>query len=231
MKRRQELQVSAGIHWVRGEIEQSITRARTLIDHYAESGGNPLQLQQAYLELHQVRGTAAMIQCFGMAAVASEMAAALHDVIQSTVDDPEPLYSALLGATIQLTDYVQALTEGTPDCALIMQPTINELRLARGQPVLTEADIFIQQMQAQGPVPLAVPTPPDGTTAQQQARRLRPVFQSSLLAWIRGGADAQTAAARVGKIAELISTHATEAAVHQLWRIAAAAIEAYLTKG
>ncbi len=230
MKRRQELQVSAGIHWVRGEIEQSITRARSLIDHYAESGGNPLQLQQAYLELHQVRGTAAMIQCFGMAAVAAEMAAALHDVIQNKVGEPESLYSALLGATIQLSDYVQALTEGTPDCALIMQPTINELRLARGQPVLTEADIFIQQMQAQGQV-LIVPTPPDGSTAQQQARRLRPAFQSSLLAWIRGGADAQTAAARVGKIAELIASHATDAGVHQLWRTAAAAIEAYLTQG
>ncbi|MDP9142895.1 MAG: Hpt domain-containing protein, partial [Pseudomonadota bacterium] len=230
MKRRQELQVSAGIHWVRGEIEQSITRARSLIDHYAESGGNPLQLQQAYLELHQVRGTAAMIQCFGMAAVAAEMASALHDIIQGKVGDAESLYSALLGATIQLSDYVQALTEGTPDCALIMQPTINELRLARGQPVLTEADIFIQQMQAQGQV-LTVPTPPDGSTAQQQARRLRPVFQSSLLVWIRGGADAQTAAARVGKVAELIASHATEAGVHQLWRTAAAAIEAYLTQG
>src|SRR5690606_19634496 len=103
------LKVSAGIHWVRGELEQSIARARVLIDTCAESGGSPLQLQQAYVELQQVRGTAAIIQCYGMAAAAAEMAAAVHDLIQGQVSDQEPLYAALLGATIQLTDYVQAL--------------------------------------------------------------------------------------------------------------------------
>ena len=43
MNERQRPQLIAGIHWVRGEIEQSIARARGLIDHYAESGGDALQ--------------------------------------------------------------------------------------------------------------------------------------------------------------------------------------------
>ena len=88
-------QLITGIHWVRGELDQSITRARTLIDHYAESGGDPLQLQQAYVELHQVRGTAAMIECHGLATVAAEMAAALQDLSQQRIAEPEPLYGAL----------------------------------------------------------------------------------------------------------------------------------------
>ena len=60
MNERQRPQLIAGIHWVRGEIEQSIARARGLIDHYAESGGDALQLQQAYTELDQVRAHVAI---------------------------------------------------------------------------------------------------------------------------------------------------------------------------
>lgn len=232
MNARPRPQLIAGIHWVRGEIEQSIARARTLIDHFAESGGDPLQLQQAYVELHQVRGTAAMIQCYGLAAAAGEMAAGLQDLSHNRIAEPEPLYSALLGATIQLSDYVQALSEGTADCALVLQPTINELRLARGQPVLTETELFVAQMQALGTqLPIPAERPAVQGDAQQEARRLLPAFQTSLLTWIRGAADAQTGAARVGKIAELVSQHAVHGVIYQLWRIAAAAVEAYLGRG
>src|SRR5690606_18275493 len=92
--------------------------------------------------------------------------------------------------------------------------------------------IFVAQMQAMG---AELPLPEDqtglGGTAQQQARRLLPVFQASLLTWIKGGADAQTGAARTGKVAELVAQNAGHATVHQLWRVAAGAIEAYLARG
>ncbi|MFA5940237.1 MAG: Hpt domain-containing protein [Sinimarinibacterium sp.] len=232
MNERQRPQLIAGIHWVRGEIEQSIGRARGLIDHYAESGGDALQLQQAYTELNQVRGTATMIQCYGLAAVAGEMAAGLQDLSQQRIAEPEPLYSALLGGTIQLSDYLQALADGTPDCALVMQPAINELRLSRGQPVLTESDIFVAQLQSLG----AELAPLDGVAARpgaaaREAARLLPVFQAALLTWIRSGADAQTGAARAGKVAELVAQAAVRTPVHQLWRVAAACVEAYLVRG
>ncbi len=222
-----------GIHWVRGELDQSLSRARTLIDHYAESGGDPLQLQQAYVEMHQVRGTAAMIECYGLAAVAAEMAAGLQDLIQQRVAEPEPLYGALLGATVQLADYIHALAESMPDCVLVMQPAINELRLARGQGVQTESELFVSQMQALGTAlaPSADIAAPAAAAAQAQARRLLPLFQSSLVAWVRGGADAQTGAARVGKIAEQVGQHAVHPVIYQLWRTATAAIEAYLSRG
>ncbi|MES0874030.1 hybrid sensor histidine kinase/response regulator [Sinimarinibacterium thermocellulolyticum] len=221
--------LAIGIHWVRGELDQSIARARALIDHHAESGGDPLQLQQAYVELHQVRGTAAMIECHGLATVAAEMTAGLQDLMHQRIAEPEALYAALLGASVQLSDYIHALADGLPDCALVLQPAINELRLSRGRPVLTESELFVAQMQALGvtlPLPVDAAAQPGG--AQRQARRLMALFQASLVAWVRGGADAQTGAARAGKIAEQIAQDATQPAVHQLWRVAAASIEAYL---
>ncbi|MFT4047936.1 MAG: Hpt domain-containing protein, partial [Solimonas sp.] len=215
-----------GLHWVRGELDQSVARARALIEQHVENPDEPLPLQQAYVELHQVRGTAAMIRCVGAALLAGEMTAGLHDLLQGRVRETEVLYSALLGGTMQIADYLQALAEDMADCALIMQPAINELRLARGQPVLTETELFVGQMQAlDRQLPL-----PDGLApgAQQQAQRYLPAFQASLLAWIRNAPDAQTAEARIGKIVEQLAQHAAHAETHQLWRVAAAAIEALL---
>ncbi|WP_020648541.1 hybrid sensor histidine kinase/response regulator [Solimonas variicoloris] len=218
----------SGLHWVRGELDQSVARARSLIEQHVENPADPLPLQQAYVELHQVRGTAAMIRCIGAAQLAGEMTAGLHDLLRGGVRDPEVLYSALLGGTVQLADYLQALSEDMADCALVLQPAINELRLARGQPVLTEVEVFTGQLQA---LDLKLPLP-EGERApgalQQQAQRYLAAFQASLLAWIRNAPDAQTAGARIGKIAEQLAQHAARSETHQLWRSAAAAIEALL---
>lgn len=219
----------SGLHWVRGELDQSVARARALIEQHVENPDEPLPLQQAYVELHQVRGTAAMIRCVGASLLATEMTAGLHDLLQGRVRETEVLYSALLGGTVQLADYLQALSEDMADCALVMQPAVNELRLARGQPVLTESELFVSQMHSldlQLPLPEGEPRP--AGAQQQQAQRYLAAFQASLLAWIRNAPDAQTAGARIGKIAEQLAQHAAHTETHQLWRCAAAAIEALL---
>ena len=54
--------LSASLHWVQGELAQSLQRVRSLIEQRIEAPEDPLPLKQAVVELHQVRGTAAMIQ-------------------------------------------------------------------------------------------------------------------------------------------------------------------------
>lgn len=218
-----------GLHWVRGELDQSVTRARSLIEQHLDNTDDLLPLQQAYVELHQVRGTAAMIRCFGAAMLAEEMAAGLHELLQKRARETEVLFSALLGGTVQLTDYLQALSEDMADCALVLQPAINELRLARGQAVLTEAELFAMQMQALGTMlPMPENHAADARAAQDQARRYLSAFQVSLLSWIRNAPDAKTAETRIGRISEQLAQQATRPESQQLWRTAAASIEALL---
>ncbi len=222
-------QLANGLHWVRGEIEQSITRARSLIEQYVEDASEAMPLQQAYVELHTVRGTSAMIQCHGAAALAEEMKLGLQDLIHQRVQEPEPLCAALLACTIQLNDYLLALADGGDDCVLILQPAINELRLTRNQPVLTEAELFTQQMLALGvSLPMAEDSSGFTGAAQQQAKKLLPLFQASLVAWIRGTQQGRTGLARMGKIAEHVAQQAQTVPVHQLWRVVAAVAEALL---
>jgi chemosensory pili system protein ChpA (sensor histidine kinase/response regulator) len=121
----------SSLHWVQGELAQSLTRARTLIEQHMEAPKNQLPLQQAVVELHQVRGTAAMIQCPGMAALADEMKATLQDLLQARVTEAEAAYAALLGACVQLGDYIDALASGLEDSVLVFQPPSSSRRSPR----------------------------------------------------------------------------------------------------
>lgn len=221
----------SSLHWVQGELAQSLNRVRTLLEQHMETPGNQLPLQQAVVELHQVRGTASMMQFAGVVALTDEMKLALQDLLQGRVKETEAAYAATLGASVQLGDYIDALASGLEDALLVFQPAINELRLARGKPALTEAELFAEQ-----PVLSATPVvlPPAETrkpgAAKLVAHKFHPVFQQNLLQWIKAQ-DVQLALGRLGKIAEQVAATATTVPHYQLWRMVAAVAEALLTKG
>jgi len=221
----------SSLHWVQGELAQSLNRVRTLLEQHMETPGNQLPLQQAVVELHQVRGTASMMQFAGVVALTDEMKLAVQDLLQGRIKETEAAYAALLGASVQLNDYIDALASGLEDALLVFQPAINELRLARGKPALTEAELFAEQpVLAAAPITL----PPADTrkpgAAKAVAQKFHPVFQQNLLQWIKNQ-DVQLALGRLGKIAEQIAASATRAPHYQMWRMVAAVAEALLTKG
>lgn len=215
-----------GLHWVRGELDQSLSRARQLIEQYVDAPEDQLPLQQAVAELHQVRGTASMIQACGVAALAEEMKQTLQDLMQQRIREPEPTYAALMGASVQLGDYIDALAVGQDDCVLVLQPALNELRLSRGRAVQTEEDLFVAQMQT---LALHLP-PPENTpaTGTAQAQKLLALYQQALLAWFKNQDEPQNLG-RIGKIAEIVAASAGNGPLHQLWRTVAASVEALLS--
>jgi chemosensory pili system protein ChpA (sensor histidine kinase/response regulator) len=221
----------SSLHWVQGELAQSLNRIRTLLEQHMETPANQLPLQQAVVELHQVRGTASMMQFAGVVALTDEMKATLQDLLQGRVKETEAAYAATLGATVQLGDYIDALASGLDDAPLVFQPVINELRLARGKPAASEAELFAEQ-------PLLAATtvalPPADTrkpgAAKIMAQKFQPVFQQNLLQWIKAQ-EVQLALGRLGKIAEQVAACAVTVPHYQLWRMVAAVAEALLTKG
>lgn len=221
---------NTGLHWVRNEFDQSLTRSRTLIEFHIENPEDMLPLQQALVELHTLRGTAAMIQCLGVATVAEEMKKVLHEIMQGRIQPPEPAYSALLGASVQLSDYIDALTSGMEDNALVMQPVLSELRLSRGQPLATELELFTAQLGVLDRGKPLLETPTTAGDARGEARKFLSVFQTSMLNWLKDNIEINTSLGRIGKIAEQIAAQAANPAVHQLWRTVAAIVEALLTK-
>ncbi len=209
-----------GLHWVRGEIERSLGRARDALEQYLESPAEQQHLDVAAEELRLVRGTVGMIQCFGAAALAEEMLLLLQELRQSPPDlnNLEP-FSALTGATLQLSDYVDLLAHGESDRVVVLQPGINELRLARGKPLLTEAELFAAQLRAQQESPPEIPPElqtPGGEAVQTLARRELSTFQAAFVQWFRGQ-NTDAAMSRMGKIADAVAVNAADPDLREMW--------------
>ena len=224
--------LSASLHWVQGELAQSLQRVRSLIEQRIEAPEDPAPLKLAVVELHQVRGTAAMIQCAGIAGLAGEMKRAVQDILANPGLENEGVYAALMGSAVQLADYVDALVTGMPDSVLVFQPTISELRVALGRPPAGDAEVFADQPGlATVPVsrPAAVASLSPGS-AQAAGKKFVSVFQQNFLSWIKGQ-DVQLALGRIGKVAEQVAANSQLLPIHQLWRMTAALAEALLTRG
>ena len=215
----QRPQMANGLYWVKNEIELSLTRARSALEQYLESPEESHHLEVAAEELHLVRGTVGMIQCFGAAALAEEMLQLLQELRQTAPEQNLEPFSALTGATLHLSDYIDLLAHGENDRAVVLQPGINELRLARGKPLLTEAELFAAQLRAQqeGPAePAPVPVARGGETAQVMAKRELATFQTAFVQWFRGQ-NVDAAMARMGKIADAIAVNAVEPSLREMW--------------
>lgn len=219
-------QISNGLHWVRDELDKSLERARGLIEQHIETAEDSVPLQKALVEIHTVRGTATLIQCFGVAILAEEMKQVLLALMLRRLKDADAAYSALLGAVVQLADYIGTLAAGDEDCVMVLQPLVNELRLARSKPILTEPELFALHLNALGLI-LPMP-PPQNPGAQEEAKKLIPHFQKALLSWLKNEPDARVSLGRIGKIAEQIAERTAQIRLHQLWRTVAATVEALL---
>lgn len=215
----QRPQIANGLHWVRGEIEQSLNRARGALEQYLEAPEETQHLDVAAEELRLVRGTVGMIQCFGAAALAEEMLLLLQELRHTAPgQNLEPL-SALTGATLHLSDYVDLLAHGESDRAVVLQPGINELRLARGKPLLTEAELFAAQLRAQQESPPEIPEelrPRGGEAVQNIARRELATFQTAFVQWFRGQ-NSDAAMTRMGKIADAVAVNTADASLREMW--------------
>ena len=214
------------------EFEAGLGRVRKAIEQFADHDKPIEVLDPAATELGELRQVAGVLQFPGLALALEAMCTTLDHLRDGRAGDIEAAASALLGGCVQLADYVEVISGGRDDCVLVLQPLINELRLAAGQPLATESGLFVAQMAASGlRLPFTPPASADESLAQTQARKLLPLFQAALLAHVKRQVDADVGLGRMGRVAEQIAVSTREPALHQLWRVFAAVIEALLGQG
>lgn len=221
--------LSAGMRWVQPEVSRAIERARNLVENHVEEGTAPALLQDGVAALREVAGIARVVRCSGVAIAAMHALEAMEALSREQIEDVTGCAPALVSLLVQLDDYCDALASGFPDQPLVLHPAINELRIARGLPVLPESEIFALQMADRGlNLPFDGPLP-DAAPAQRIARRYEPTYQQSLVEWMRNGT--RQGVGRVGKLAEAMADGSSTATDHTLWRCVAASAETVLSGG
>ncbi|MFU8766049.1 MAG: hypothetical protein ACNA7T_16100, partial [Haliea sp.] len=114
---------------------------------------------------------------------------------------------------------------GGRDIPLVLLPLLNDLRAARGTPMLSENTLLLlnlpsdRQLLARGARPQ-----PSGEDIATLARKLRPRYQAALLSWIRGERP-ESSLAVIADVSMTFERAAAETSVYQLWWVLGGVIE------
>jgi hypothetical protein len=206
---------------VREELDTTIQRAAGEFEVFMADTHNLASIENCRNDVAQVAGTLRLIQCVGAAALADEMAATVGDVAAAAPAASEALAGALSHAFFALPRYIEFMMTRKFLNPYLVLSYINELRVARRQPMLPEYHF--------DPVPLSLTpvTPLTGSDAPANPAtlaRLRQMYQVGLLGILRQ----KNEALNLQLIARAAARFAAQTPVSSgrgLWQLAAAVAE------
>jgi chemosensory pili system protein ChpA (sensor histidine kinase/response regulator) len=213
------------------ELAITLQDARLALEQFAEGEGGPNILDRCVSLLHTAGGVLRLTETYGASLLAEEMEQTCRHLGRSRgKDGSDEAIDALSRAAVQLPAYVERILNGGRDIPLVLLPLLNDLRAARGKPLLSEStllllNVFTPVEDAANELPALQPS---GEDLQALAVKLRPRFQLALLGWIKGG-DLERNLVTLGEIAGRLETAASDVEVHRLWWVVTAITEALVS--
>ncbi|MDH3266572.1 MAG: Hpt domain-containing protein, partial [Gammaproteobacteria bacterium] len=137
---------------------------------------------------------------------------------------------ALTRAMVQLPTYIERLLGGGRDIALVLLPMLNDLRAARGEPLLSEGTLLLLNLSPTQVSRKSEVREGSGEDPVAVATRLRPKFQLALLGWIQGG-DTQRHLEALAAVARQLEQSATRDDMYQLYWVVGGVLESLQNGG
>ncbi len=213
------------------ELLETIRNAQLALEDCVDGRGGSAALVRSGQLLHEVSGALKMTETYGAALLAEEMEAVCVYLgnLRAGKGRADGL-DALTRSMVQLPIYIERLIGGGRDIALVLLPMLNDLRAARGQPLLSEGTLLLLNLS-----PSAKPAGKSQreTTGEDPvviARKVRPKFQLALLGWIKGGAVARHLKT-LADVAAVLEDSANRDDMHQLWWVAGGVLESLQNGG
>lgn len=210
---------------VSDELSRTLDEARRSLEAYVQDGGGRGSLHRCIELIHLVRGALKIVEVHGAALLAEEMEQTLKHLAETQNDQIiKDGVDALSRAMVQLPAYLDRLQSGGKDIALVLLPLLNDLRAARGKPLLSEGTLLLLNVTPAGGGGPAAPREDAGESAQTVAQRLRPAFQLALLGWIREENTEHNLAKMLATCRELSAAAQLDIS-YQLWHVVAGVVE------
>src|ERR1700733_6136966 len=218
---------SQTLHLVAKELTATLNEARASLEAYTERTDQHAFLEKCAEQLHLAHGVLRLVEVYGAALLAEEMVHVTRYLLSAGSEQKRQgdALDALMRAMVQLPTYLERVLSGGRDLALVLLPLLNDLRSARGTPLL------LLNLRSEEPAQPQVPRQDEQSiTVAQWARRLRPRYQVGLLGYIRGERAVQNLEI-LAKVAEKLEQVATVQSVFQLWWVIGAILEAVRANG
>ena len=121
------------------ELNETVRSAHLALEDCVDGRGGSAALTRAGELLHQVRGVLQITETYGAALLAEEMELVCKYLATLRAGrGREDGLDALTRSMVQLPIYIERLLGGGRDIALVLLPMLNDLRAARGEPLLSE---------------------------------------------------------------------------------------------
>lgn len=207
------------------ELMETIRSAHLALEDCVDGRGGSAALVRAGELLHQVRGALQLTETYGAALLAEEMELGCKYLAGLRAGKGrEDGLDALTRAMVQLPTYIERLLGGGRDIALVLLPMLNDLRAARGEPLLSEGTLLLLNMSPNQTAKRVGTRAGNGEDPVAVATRLRPKFQLALLGWIKGG-ETQRHIETLSGVTARLEAAATRDDMYQLWWVAGGVLE------
>ena len=210
---------------VADELMETIRKAHLALEDCVDGRGGAAALAQAGELLHQASGALRMAETYGAALLVEEMEKCCEHLarLRSDVGREDGL-DALTRSMVQLPIYIERILGGGRDIALVLLPMLNDLRAARGEPLLSEGTLLLLNLAPTRSEDQRGPRAGSGEDPVLVARRLRPKYQLALLGWIKGGESARHLET-LKQVAASLEHAATRDDMFQMWMVVGGVLE------
>jgi len=213
------------------ELNETLRNAHLALEDCVDGRGGSTALTRCGQLLHQVSGALKITETYGAALLAEEMeAVCAYLATLRAGKGREDGLDAVTRAMVQLPIYIERLLGGGRDIALVLLPMLNDLRAARGKPLLSEGTLLLLNLSPQQKSANREERQASGEDPVFVARKLRPKFQLALLGWIQGGNTARhldTLAA----VAAALEASSNRDDMYQLWWVVGGVLESLQNGG
>ncbi len=215
--------------WVKDEIQESLNQTHQALEAFIEDTSDTTQIRFCATYLHQIYGTLQMVEIYGAALLAEEMEKVANALLNGKITQQQDAFEVLIRATLQLPAYLERLENGHPDLPAVLTPLLNDMRAARGEPLLSENAFFSPDLEILPPEKRLVPGK-NYPEIQDYAKKLRPIYQFSLLGVLRDKDPAGSLKKMAAVLRELQNTCHSIAA-QRLWWVVGGIVESLIDKG
>ena len=213
------------------ELMETIRNAHLALEDCVDGRGGSAALVRCGQLLHQAGGALKITETYGAALLAEEMeSVCAYLATLRAGKGREDGLDALTRAMVQLPVYIERLLGGGRDIALVLLPMLNDLRAARGQPLLSEGTLLLLNLSPQSKPATRSASDASGEDPVFVARKLRPKFQLALLGWIQGGDTARHLQTLSG-VTKALENSANRDDMFQLWWVVGGVLESLQNGG
>ena len=177
---------SAALNWVRQDLDRCLDAVRDNLEAFADDPSQREALVAVQEELERLNLTFLTMQQRGASILTDEMIAVGGHLLHNGADHPADSLNALTDALIVLPSYLDRLQAGHEDLPILLLPTLNELRAAHDETLLSEGTLFAPDLDVI--VPELSGSEADAIAHNEFAsfsRRIRSLYQGALLGWLK----------------------------------------------